>query len=226
MDPSLWHLLQTSDTAFPVGGFAHSFGLEGLVLAGEIERPAQLESFIAETWIPMLAHVDLPLVRLARAQVNDTAALRRLDELAWACRPTSEARKAQQQMGRKRLATLADVTGDATLRRLHEDAEADRWMANWPVVCGVESAVLEVPLANASISYAYQSMAGLLAASSKLIPIGPAEIQRILGRQQEACHNAVRIAEGIEEADIGWFTPMLDIAGAQHETAYTRIFIS
>lgn len=226
MSVSLWHLLQTSDTAFPVGGFAHSYGLEGMVLDGHINTPKDLELFITQTWMPSLAHIDFPLLRHSARNAENKTAIFLLDELAWACRPTMEARKAQAQMGRKRLATVADLTGNALLIELDKAVEQGLWMGNWPVVCGIESAVLLIPVEQALLSYAYQSIAGILAASIKLIRIGPAEVQLILHRQTSALERAIEESASISEENIGWFTPLLDIAGARHETAYTRIFIS
>ena len=226
MSETLWHLLQTSDSAFPVGGFAHSYGLEGMVLDGHVDTPADLETFIARTWMPSMAHIDFPLLRLSATHAMDFPAIFRLDELAYACRPTGEARKAQAQMGRKRLSTIAGLTDHPHLAALHREAEEGNWMANWPVVCGIEASALSIPVEDALLSYAYQSIAGILAASTKLIRIGPAETQRILSRQTEALDRAIVTSATIMEENIGWFTPLLDIAGARHETAYTRLFIS
>jgi urease accessory protein len=226
MSETLWHLLQTSDSAFPVGGFAHSYGLEGMVIDGHVVTPADLASFIAQTWMPSLTHIDFPLVRLSMVHAMDIPKIFHLDETAHACRPTGEARKAQAQMGRKRLSTIAGLTGHPHLATLNREVEAGNWMANWPVVCGIEAAALSIPVRDALMSYAYQSIAGILAASTKLIRIGPAEAQRILSRQTDALNCAIVTSATVMEDDIGWFTPLLDIAGARHETAYTRLFIS
>ncbi len=226
MDASLWHVLQTTDSAFPVGGFGHSYGLEGLVQDGRITSPGELEAFLRDTWLPALAHIDFPLIRLAHAASGSDAELFRLDELAWAVRPTSEIRKAQQQMGRQRLRLVALTTGLPRLVHLDEAAQADRWRASWPVVCGAEAGLLGIDAAAAMTACAYQGIAGLLAASAKLIRIGPTDIQCMLARQRDGLAEAVEVSKTIGADDIGWFTPQLDIASARHETAYTRIFIS
>lgn len=219
---NIWHLLQTSDSAFPVGGFAHSYGLEGMVQAGLIDSAGDLDLFIRETWLPVMTHVDFPLVRLSHQHACDRDDLLRLDQLAWACRATAEARKAQQQMGAQRLKLIAGLTGDGPL----VDLQQAGWKSQWPVVCGLEAAVLETPLDHALLSYGYQSINGLLAASAKLIRIGPTEIQRQLHACGPLVVDAITASMPMQENDIGWFTPLLDITGAHHETAYTRIFIS
>jgi urease accessory protein len=223
---ALWHLLQTTDTAFPIGGFAHSNGLEGLVEAGTVTTPADLESFLTASWLPALTATDLPLIRHANTATADTGALYELDTLAWALRATAEARRAQQQIGRQRLSLVARLTGHPRLTTLATAAGQGEWMANLPVVWGVETACLDLPLDDALTAYAFQSLNGLAAAAMKLIRIGPDGTQNILRRLLPAVEQAVTNSAHVDRASIGAFTPLLDIASACHETAYSRIFIS
>lgn len=226
MDSAFLHLLQTTDSAFPVGGFAHSYGLEGLVQAGLVDTPAELDQRLHDTWLPILAHVDFPLIRLCRGAAMEDAALFRIDQLAWAARATGESRKAQQSMGIQRLNLVARLTGHPRLTALSDAARAKQWMANWPSVWGVECACLSIPLLQAQQAYGYQCIFGILTAALKLISIGPTEVQSLLFKHTRNLDAAIRESADITEDDIGWFSPLLDITGAQHEQAYTRIFIS
>src|SRR6266496_692981 len=75
-------LLQTNDSVFPSGSYAHSFGLEGLVQLRQAADPARLAELLRRQVIPALEHFELPLVRLAHhaAQDADVARLLELDE--------------------------------------------------------------------------------------------------------------------------------------------------
>jgi len=226
MEDSLWHILQTTDSAFPVGGFAHSYGLEGMVQADLIKTSADVDDFLTRTWIPLLAHIDYPLVRLSRRAMEANDNLYRLDQLAWACRPTSESRHAQQQMGRQRLKLMAEIRRHPRLIELSHAADKNEWMANWPVVWGVESACLNTSIDQTLTAYGYQSISGILTASIKLIRIGPTEVQHLMSRHGARLNEAVATSAQISEDEIGWFSPLLDICGANHEVAYSRLFIS
>jgi len=226
MNHGFWHFLQTTDSAFPVGGFAHSYGLEGMVQAGAVRTPGDLNEFLLKTWIPILTHIDFPLVRLSHRHASELETVFRLDQLAWAVRATSESRRAQQQMGQQRLKLIARLTGHPRLSELSDMAASGGWMANWPVVCGVECACLGSSLEESLTAYAYQSINGILAASAKLIRIGPTEIQQMLHACGHHVEKARTTSVDIHEDEIGWFSPLLDITGAGHEHAYSRLFIS
>jgi urease accessory protein len=223
---ALWHLLQTTDTAFPIGGFAHSNGLEGLVDDRVVTDPASLETYLRESWVPALGALDLPLIRHAALAAIDDHALYDLDERASALRPTAESRRAQQQIGRQRLALVARLTAHPRLQTLAGAAERGEWSANLPVVWGVETACLELPSNHALAAYAYQSLNGHVAAAMKLIRIGPEGAQSILRRLAPAVDRAIADSATVLADAIGTFTPLLDLASARHETAYTRLFIS
>jgi len=197
-----------------------------MVQAEIIETSSDLDEFLTKTWIPLLTHIDFPLVRLSRQSAESNEVIYRLDQLAWACRPTSESRNAQQQMGRQRLKLTASIRQHPRLVELAAALENNEWMANWPVVCGVESSCLNTAIEHSLISYGYQSINGIMAASMKLIRIGPAEVQHLMSRHGARLSEAVKLSEKISEDEIGWFSPMLDICGANHEVAYSRLFIS
>ena len=226
MNDRLWHIIQTADSTFPVGGFAHSYGLEGMVQNGFINNAGELFAAIQKTWIPVLTRVDFPLVRHSHTYAHDDEILYRIDQLAWASRATAESRRAQQQMGQQRLKMVSQLTGNARLQELLEAAACQQWMANWPSVCGVESACTQQVIDDSLLAYGYQFLNGILAASSKLIRIGPTEIQRLLFQCEREVRQSIAKSQFITEDEIGWFSPLLDITGSNHEHAYSRLFIS
>ena len=57
-DQSLLRLLQLTDSTFPTGAFAHSFGLETYIARGSVLTAAALEEFISNTLLHVVAPSD------------------------------------------------------------------------------------------------------------------------------------------------------------------------
>ena len=60
MNPWLPQLLQISDSMFPTGAYAHSFGMEGAVQDGLINDEVEFQAFITEMVIPGLEKLEPP----------------------------------------------------------------------------------------------------------------------------------------------------------------------
>ncbi len=188
-------------------------------------KPAS-SAFLYEHAIPGLTHVDLPLVREARAaaMAGDRADLIAVDQLAAALRVSRELREASLQTGRRRLAILIRLRATPELELLdqisREDARAGHHAIVWGVSC------VSIPLRASLEAYYYHCVSCICTAAPKLIRIGQEGSQRVLG----AClaETAPRIAQAltISREGIGWFDPLLDIASMRHETADERLFIS
>lgn len=230
-DPLLdWlpQLLQTNDSAFPSGSYAHSFGLEGLVQMGLVRDPDSLARFLQEHALPVLRRAELPFVHFAfqAAAAGSVERLLELDERYGAMKGAAELRAASSRIGAQRLQMLLRLGPRPLLEALDEHRVAGRFQAHAPIVCGTQSALHRVPIAAGLAAYAYQTLAALVSAAMKLIPLGQNAAQGLLAEGLVQTAEIVSDAMAIGEDDAGWFQPALDITSAHHETAYTRIFIS
>jgi len=98
-------LLQTTDSFYPTGTYAHSFGLEGLVQAGAVRDRATLREFLLGQVVPQLGLTELPLAARAwdaAGSAPDWETLRALCELGAALRGTRELRAASAAIGAQR----------------------------------------------------------------------------------------------------------------------------
>jgi urease accessory protein len=218
-DPMLW-LLQANDSSYPSGAYAHSFGLEELTASGIISSAQDLERFIECQVLPALLAFDIPMFARAHraASLQDLESLKSLDAELDAWRIPHETREASRRIGSQRLDLLAVLNDSPFIASFRNACPRGHQL----VVTAIELAA--TPAAYAARAFAYQVIAGITAASMKLIRIGQTACQRILrgmlgllGQNLDAT---------LAAAPDGWFNPLLEIASLRHARSHARLFIS
>ncbi len=233
-DPSLaWlgALLHSTDSAYPIGGFAHSGGLEGLTGLGRITSAEHLSEFLRHEITDTLQFVDLPLLYHSwlAATAQDEQSLVELDQLGEAARFGAEPRQASRRLGAQRWSLFNKLHG-ASL----PPADSE-WISaldaviphrHLCTVAGIEAAVLGVPAAAAMMAMAHQAVMMVAQASLKLIRVGQTSVQTLVAEMAMRFPEMVLGAMQIDLADIGTCLPRYDIGTAWHETAPARMFLS
>lgn len=212
-------LLHFADSTLPVGAYAHSFGLEGMVQLGQVTDVESFETFLLRDVTHALLAVDIPLTARAHiaAMDSDTVELQKLDQLANALRPTRQLRSASSKIGRQQYCIYSANWERTPFELPHYHAS---------IVMGLSMARQGVPVQGALYSVAYQTYSALLQASLKLIPIGPAATQRLLQSCLKHISPQLTAAGSLQEDEIGSFNPLWDIAASSHERAPARLFLS
>jgi urease accessory protein len=224
--PWLARLLQVNDSAFPTGGYAHSYGFEQIVALGLVSDAESMQRHILTHVWPALIHFELPVVRLAReaALKQDHAALVELDEIVDATKATRELREASRATGCQRLRAFMGAAPSSALVAFARAVEEDRAQGHHAVVFGTGMAAL--PLHAVLTSWAYQTLSGLCLASPKLLRIGQHAAQRVLTAVLVPMEAGIARSLEVSRDDLGWFDPLVDLASMQHEIAHERLFIS
>lgn len=218
-------LLQTADSLFPTGAYAHSLGFEESVRLGIVRDEATLLTFLLQQIVPAQRHQELPYLRFAfEAETLDE--LCALDGEISAWKLAREAREASAQLGVRRLKALRGIS-PAPLLVDFERAIADRRASGHHlIVCALQARVENVPLTAALALAFYQSLAAVCAAAMKLIRIGQDGCQRALRTAAMEADATIRDSLTVARRDAGWFNPLLEIAAMRHERADERLFIS
>ena len=216
-------LLQCNDSAYPVGAFAHSFGLEGMVQTGSVHDRASLLAYLLGPVKHGLSHIDLQILLHANtaAAENDAKQLVQLDYLSAACRAPSELCDAATRVGRQRLEMLQSVWS------LHFDIpKLELPCQQAPVVAGIEAHVLGAPIDHAMVAYANGAFAAVLSAAIKLLRLGQTAIQQMLMECGQTLESILATARTIGLDEVGSFAPLLDTSSMRHERCAARLFLS
>jgi urease accessory protein len=208
----LTRLLWFASPTFPTGAYAYSHGLEYAVEAGDVRTEAQFQSWLETFLLHGAGHNDAILVRHAHRAANNETSLQDLAELAAAMAPGLE----------RQLETTAQGHAFATAASVWAPVNP----APYPVAFGAFAASQGIPEHETCMSYLGATVASLVSAGIRLIPLGQTAGLRLL-RDLEAHISAV--AAGTEAAtldDLGTACFRMDIAAMRHETQHTRIFRS
>jgi urease accessory protein len=223
-------LLQTTDSFYPTGTYAHSFGLEGLVQAGAVRDRATLREFLLGQALPQLGRTDLPVAARAwhaAGDAPDWETLRTLCELGAALRGTRETRAASAAIGAQRLdfaVTLHGTTGLAT--EFNQHAVAGGWPRPSCVAAAIEGRALGAPREAVLAAVLYGCVSALVAAAVKLLRLGQNASHTLLAEALAVGETEIAAAPGRPLDELGTFNPWWDIASSRHESADFRLFIS
>ena len=176
---NLLRLLHLADSALPIGGAAHSYGLETLTGAGLI-LPAQVGDFLGD-YLAEAGAVEAACCRrghdlgLRLEETEEAAGIDAWLALNHECSALSLARESRQaslKLGNRLLHLVCDLEEDARLRTLLHQAEASGAGAHHACVFGLVGGRLGLAVEDVVAACLRQLAAGLVAASQKLMPLG------------------------------------------------------
>jgi len=224
--PWLARLLQVTDSAFPTGGYAHSYGFEQIVQARLVHDEKSMAHYLERHLWPMLIHFELPVVRFAQqaALEDDLSDLIALDACVDATKTARELREASRATGQRRLHAFSEAAPSPILQSFARLVEQERGPAHHAVVYGLGLATF--PPEAVLISWAFQSLSAVCLSAPKLLRIGQNATQRVLTASLIPMAENVALSLSIPREELGWFDPLVEIASMQHEIAYERLFIS
>lgn len=228
--PAQWvaALLQTTDSFYPTGSYAHSFGLEGLHQEGVVTDVETLRTFLLDYVLPPLARTDLPIAAHtweAAADPVDWTKIQHLCLLTTALRGTKEPRGACEAIGSQRV-DLASRLHGGIAEEFNRRAKAGDWPRPSSVAAAIEGRAINVPKEAVLAGIVYASSAAFVSASVKLLRLGQNTVHSILADALANSEVLIEQALSVKLEDLGTFNPWWDIASAHHEHADYRLFIS
>ena len=202
-------LLQYGDSAYPAGGFAFSWGVEGLAADGLLSSRQDLDDIVWEHLTLRWNSMDRPL--LGRAfRAEDVAGIAAVDRQAETATPMAAMRDGSRRAGRALLGVSVRLGGPlaTAYRGLLADAPP---LGHLVAVQAVVYRDAGLDLAAAELVSGWTLVSGLVSAAVRLGVVGHVEAQRSL-----AAARAVLADLLVEPVPAGVlpssFTPLIDIA--------------
>ena len=201
-------LMQIADSAFPVGGFAHSGGLEAMVQLGEL---GSVDAW-TERYLRQLAFAALPFVNAAHRRPSEHAFI---DDRCHVFITQHVARRASLTQGKAFAATCVRSFAIAAPAASH-----------FCVVFGACLRTLSVSEDETRSLFVHTALRGVLSAAVRLGAIGSYRSQQLQRGLAPVCEDVCSMAAAFDVSDAAQIDPVIDVLQGQHDALYSRLFQS
>lgn len=225
---NLLSLLQLSDLTLPIGGYAHSNGLETYVQQGIVKDVATAKAFVTEMLCQNIQYTDAAFVSLAydAAEQNNFERILELDDECTAIKLPREIRQASQKLGIRLMKIFQPITESEIVLKYKAAIFKQKAFCHYSIVFGLFARVLKVSKTEALTGFYYNAAAGMVTNCVKLIPLGQQHGQEVLFSLQPLISQLVQNSLNPNSETIGLCCAGFDIRCMQHEQLYSRLYMS
>ena len=220
--------LQLSDSALPIGRFAHSLGLEALLNHETSLNSDQLLEVVQSFVMQGAALLDgVAIAEAHRLQAaGDLTGLLKLDRALTARKLAPAARLASQRCGHQLSALAGSLTSDSILGLYCKAIGSGETDGNLAVVEGTLAAALGVPRAWAVLIELRGCAASLLSAAVRLGRLSATRAQELLRESELVIAQASREALSCPFHEMCSGAIELETYAMRHERADSRLFMT
>jgi urease accessory protein len=250
-------LLHLADSALPIGGLAHSFGLESLVaqgllgvqdlpefFSGFLEEAGMAEAVFCREGFRLAAErgrwsgqLDGAIDKGARdgprplqLQTDDGAHLAKLwvqlNDRVSAMKPARESRMGSAALGRNFLAAVARLGDFAIVSEALAASKQTQSLIHHGPAFGLAGGALGFAQDRTVLAYLHQSIASMVSACQRLMPLGQSAATKILWDLKPMMLQTANRSAECSLDDAYCFMPLLDWGAMEHPGLTTRLFIS
>lgn len=224
-------LLQISDSALPIGGYTHSWGLESAIDRRLVHDAATLESWVSH-WLehalgPLEGVVVAASCRAAAAR--DWATVARADSLLTATIAPPSIRAASREMGEQLLALASTWVWSADgIAQFASDAPHGREWRRWnhAVVFGMLGALAGANPSETLLAYLHQAIVGMIGAGVRAVPVGHTHGQQVVAYLHEAVQDLAATLSTRDLDSAGSGCPYYEVLCDEQTRLYARLFRS
>lgn len=220
-------LLQINDALFPIGAYVHSYGLETYIQHELIKDTASTQEWLLQYISTNFLYSELLTVKLSyeRTQKHDLASISALERTFLAAKASSELRQATIKLASRFIKTIRSLPL-TSIDNIFEKYVCQPCPHIHPAAYGVFCSAAGVALPDCLLHYIYAQTAGLINTCVKSIPLSQTAGQQILRNCSTHFPQLLDKLASLSIDDFCLSTPGFDIRSMQHETLYSRLYMS
>lgn len=225
---SIMHLLQFTDSTFPVGTFSFSNGLETAAYLGVVHDADTLEQYTRTVALQGAFSDGVAALTAFRAtNEGDYDKIILTDHQIMLFKMNDEARMMLRRMGKK-LAELGIrlFPDDDIFTRWLADITGDKTPGSYPVAQGIAFAKAGLSEKELFASHQYGIINMVLSAALRLVRVSHYDTQKILFKLSEDTDALYEKAKTMRFEDMNSFVPEMDIFASMHEKGNMRMFMN
>ncbi|MEO6685730.1 MAG: urease accessory protein UreF, partial [Dyadobacter sp.] len=220
MNIQLLNLLQLSDPTLPIGGYAHSSGLETYVQLGMVNSRQTAEEFIMQMLTKNFKYADAAFASLAydASGENDFQELLSLDQECSALKLPREMREASQKLGNRLMKIFQPLCGSEIAEKYLNAIKSKSASGHYCIFFGLYAKALNIDKKQMLTGLFYTTAVGFITNSVKLIPLGQQDGQTLLFSFLPVIDQLVEETMEPDQDLLGLCCPGFDIRCIQHES--------
>lgn len=224
---SLARLLQFGDSAFPVGAFSFSMGLESAVQQKIVTDTGTLRAFVTTAAQQAASGDGIGLILAHRAaRTGNLDAVVRIDHAVFNRKLSESMREMSGRMGKKLTELAAAVVKQSLLDQWLVRIRSGDARGMYPVSLAIVFASLQLGSRAAFTTHQNGIATAILSASLRLLRVSHWETQAILFEINAHIGEAYEKAVRARLEDMSGFAPVTEILSAIHTKAHVRLFMN
>ncbi|MCH5238817.1 MAG: urease accessory protein UreF [Muribaculaceae bacterium] len=220
-------LLQFTDSAFPVGTFTFSNGLETASFEKVVTDAKTLEAFTRSQSHQAAYSDGVAALHAFRAfKAGSIEKCLEIDKYLYAFKMNDEARQMATRMGKKLAELGVKLYSDEKIREWLDRINSNVTPGMYPVTQGIMFALAGLSEVDLFCSHQYGVINMVLGAALRCVKVSHYDTQLILEKLSEETMGLYEEARQMELKDMNAFYPVLDILASLHEKGNMRMFMN
>lgn len=223
----LMRLLEFSDSAFPVGTFSFSNGLETAAFEGIVHDAATLEQY-TRTVLRQTVYSDAiaALAAFRAAECGDYEAVCEADRQVMLCKMNAEARQMLERMGKKMAEIGVQLSDCPLMERWLQDIRDRKTPGTYPVAQAIYFQQNGLTEQDLFIAIEYGTINMILNAALRCVKVSHYDTQAMLYRLGSQTVKDYETVRQLTFDDMQTFAPEMDIIASLHEKGKMRMFMN